>query len=102
VLIVTIDEKEYLRLGLLLDQIFPGTRTQMVSITISPRGTSRANEFSRVAEYAFIVYLGGVQLSVSAGDSSRLPTARWQYLRRDERTSTRAAGRPNQFFPLHI
>lgn len=102
VLIVTIDEKEYLRLGLLLDQIFPGTRTQMVSITISPRGTSRANEFSRVDEYAFIVFLGGVQLSVSAGDSGRLPTARWQYLRRDERTSTRAAGRPNQFFPIYI
>ena len=29
VLIVTIDEKEYLRLGLLLDQVFPGQRIQM-------------------------------------------------------------------------
>jgi adenine-specific DNA-methyltransferase len=48
VLIVTIDEKEYLRLGLLLEQTFPEARIQMVSITISPRSTSRANEFSRV------------------------------------------------------
>ena len=31
VLIVTIDEKEYLRLGLLLEQIFPEAQTQMVT-----------------------------------------------------------------------
>lgn len=30
VLIVTIDEKEYLRLGLLLEQVFRGERIQMV------------------------------------------------------------------------
>ena len=40
-LIVTIDEKEYLRLGLLLQQVFEASRVQMVSITISPRGTNR-------------------------------------------------------------
>ena len=92
--------KEYLRLGLLLDQIFPGNRKQMVSITISPRGTSRANEFSRVDEFAFMhVILGQVQLSVGAVDSEEQSEARWQYLRRDERTSTRAAGRPEPVFP---
>jgi adenine-specific DNA-methyltransferase len=32
VLIVTIDEKEYLRLGLLLEQVFPEARIQMVDI----------------------------------------------------------------------
>ncbi len=32
VLIVTIDEKEYLRLGLLLEQTFPAARIQMVTI----------------------------------------------------------------------
>ena len=69
VLIVTIDEKEYLRLGLLLEQIFPGTSIQMVSITISPRGTSRANEFSRVDEYTFFVYSGRrFSYRSSAGD----------------------------------
>jgi adenine-specific DNA-methyltransferase len=102
VLIVTIDEKEYLRLGLLLDRVFPAVRKQMVSITISPRGTSRANEFSRVDEFAFIVYFGGARLFAASGDASSAPQARWQYLRRDERTSTRAAGRPNQFFPIYV
>lgn len=34
VLIVTIDEKEYLRLGLLLEQVFPEARIQMVSSVI--------------------------------------------------------------------
>jgi adenine-specific DNA-methyltransferase len=38
VLIVTIDEKEYLRLGLLLEQTFPDARIQMVSSIINPKG----------------------------------------------------------------
>ena len=41
VLIVTIDEKEYLRLGMLLQQVFEANRIQMVSMTISPRGANR-------------------------------------------------------------
>jgi adenine-specific DNA-methyltransferase len=40
VLIVTIDEKEYLRLGLLLGQMFAGARIQMVTIVINPSGAS--------------------------------------------------------------
>ena len=39
VLIVTIDEKEYLRLGLLLEQVFVGARIQMVSVGINPNTT---------------------------------------------------------------
>ena len=42
VLIVTIDEKEYLRLGLLLEQVFRGERIQMVSSVINPAGVSRS------------------------------------------------------------
>jgi adenine-specific DNA-methyltransferase len=57
VLIVTIDEKEYLRLGLLLEQAFPGERIQMVSILINPKGVSRG-AFRRADEYAFFVMLG--------------------------------------------
>ncbi|HEY3672023.1 MAG TPA: DNA methyltransferase [Acidimicrobiia bacterium] len=102
ILIVTIDEKEVHRLGLLLGQVFSGLRTQMVSVTISPRGTSRANEFSRIDEYAFFVFLGDVQLSSGSGDAGEVVEARWQYLRRDERTSTRASGRPRQFFPIYV
>jgi adenine-specific DNA-methyltransferase len=102
VLIVTIDEKEYLRLGLLLEQTFGASRIQMVSITISPRGTSRANEFSRVDEFAFFVLMGNAALSDASTEGGEEPEARWQYLRRDERTSTRDSGRPNQFYPIYV
>jgi len=39
VLIVTIDEKEYLRLGLLLEQTFPEANIQMVTSSIKPSGS---------------------------------------------------------------
>ncbi len=58
VLIVTIDEKEYLRLGMLLEQTFPGSLIQMVSSVVKPGGTSRVRGFSRVAEYLFFVFVG--------------------------------------------
>lgn len=58
VLIVTIDEKEYLRLGLLLEQTFPEAHTQMVSIVINPNGVARGSELARVDEYAFFVFIG--------------------------------------------
>jgi adenine-specific DNA-methyltransferase len=101
VLIVTIDEKEYLRLGLLLQQTFPDARVQMVSVTISPRGTNRDNEFSRVDEYIFFVFIGDVSMSIQpgAGDDGEV---RWLYLRRTAMNSTRAQGRPNQFYPIYI
>lgn len=100
VLIVTIDEKEYLRLGLLLEQTFPDARIQMVSITISPRSTSRANEFSRVDEYAFFVFVGEVSLGSGeqAGEDSEV---RWLYLRRTQRSLVRGS-RPRQFYPVYV
>ena len=48
VLIVTIDEKEYLHLGCLLEEIFPSANMQMVSDVIHPSGVARTNQFSRV------------------------------------------------------
>lgn len=65
VLIATIDEKEYLRLGMLLEQTFPGARIQMVSSVINPTGSIRANELARVDEYIFIVMLGACSPSTS-------------------------------------
>ncbi len=50
VLIVTIDEKEYLRLGLLLQQIFVGQKIQMVSSVINGQGSARKSQMSRVDE----------------------------------------------------
>ncbi|WP_120498125.1 site-specific DNA-methyltransferase [Kiloniella sp. EL199] len=57
-LIVSIDEKEYLRLGLLLEQVFPDGRVQMVSSIINPKGASRGASFGRTDEYLFFVWLG--------------------------------------------
>ncbi|MBQ7206776.1 MAG: site-specific DNA-methyltransferase [Lentisphaeria bacterium] len=58
VLIVTIDEKEYLHLGCLLEEMFPAAHMQMVSIVINPNGVARDHEMYRVEEYAFFVYFG--------------------------------------------
>ena len=51
VLIVTIDEKEYLHLGCLLEEMFPDAKIQMVSTMINAKGVARDNEFFRVNEY---------------------------------------------------
>ena len=52
VLIVTIDEKEYLHLGCLLEEVFPEANIQMVSSTINGKGVARGAEFFRVNEYS--------------------------------------------------
>ncbi len=62
VLIVTIDEKEYLRLGLLLQQTFPEAHMQMISTLINSKGTGRANEFRRVDEYVYLLWFGNAKL----------------------------------------
>ena len=101
VLIVTIDEKEYLRLGLLLQQIFEASRVQMVSITISPRGTNRATEFSRVDEFAFFVFVGSASIHMISPAGQDDEDVRWQYLRRGQKTLVRGS-RPNQFYPIYV
>lgn len=101
VLIVTIDEKEYLRLGLLLQQVFEAGRVQMVSVTISPRGTNRASEFSRVDEYVFFVFLGSASVQAVSRRDRSVEEVRWQYLRRGQKTLVRGS-RPNQFYPIYV
>ncbi|MEV8252110.1 DNA methyltransferase [Microbacterium sp. NPDC076768] len=64
VLIVSIDEKEYLRLGLLLEQTFPEADIQMVSSQINPAASARMGSFGRVDEYIYFVRLGGLWPSV--------------------------------------
>jgi len=58
VLIVTIDEKEYLHLGCLLEEIFPNARMQMVTIVTNPFGQERNQQLARVEEYAFYLFFG--------------------------------------------
>ena len=62
VLIVTIDEKEYLHVGCLLEEIFPEARMQMITSVISAKGIVRAGQFSRVEEYIFIIEFGASSL----------------------------------------
>ncbi|WP_320711080.1 site-specific DNA-methyltransferase [Enterobacter asburiae] len=114
VLIVSIDEKEYLRLGLLLEQIFPEGNVSMVTSVISAKGAVRPGRFSRVEEHIYFVFFGAA--TVKWWNSNMLPSGsnedtrgaaqefapiEWLLLRRREPTSIRAA-RPNQFYPIFV
>ena len=108
VLIVTIDEKEHLRLGLLLEQIFVGATIQMATTVISAKGTSRARELSRVSEHIFFVLIGDAGIArwttnMLDGGGNETPgePVQWLQLRRREPSSTRAS-RPHQFYPILI
>jgi DNA methylase N-4/N-6 domain protein len=110
VLIVTIDEKEYLRLGLLLEQIFPEGAMEMVTSVISAKGVARFGQFSRVEEYIYTVRFGVQEVGFSESnmlDDSRSASAQvgepisWLGLRRREPTARRGA-RPRQFYPIYV
>lgn len=108
VLIVTIDEKEYLHLGCLLEKIFPEANMQMISSVINPSGVSRNNEFYRTDEYIFIVRIGDcvpakVQLSdewITAKTTGK-DKLRWRRIRRQGSHDTRAEA-ANQFYPIYV
>lgn len=105
VLIVTIDEKEYLRLGLLLEQLFPEGSVEMVTTVVNPRGRHRPGRFARSDEYLFFVLIGesevGQEVDPDFGGGSRVP---WRTLRRSDATSARgtAKGGPAQFYPIYV
>ncbi len=103
VLICTIDEKEYARLGLLLEQTFPGAQIQMISITISPSGAKRDNLFSRADEYIYIVLFGKAHVTHPA-DNDGEKEIRWFYLRRTDYSSRRGTtkGGTAQFYPIYV
>ncbi|WP_433354775.1 site-specific DNA-methyltransferase [Micromonospora saelicesensis] len=119
-LIVTIDEKEFLRLGLLLEQIFTGATIQMVTSVISAKGAVRRGRFSRVEENIFFVTIGDAKIhpwtnnmlpsykegseveAAGREDEFTSPTPiEWIGLRRREPSSTRGS-RPNQFYPIFV
>jgi len=109
VLIVTIDEKEYLRLGLLLEQVFPEAEIQMVSSQINPAASARAGSFGRVDEYIYFVRIGSavaerVQLSrewVSARGRTHTGLPRWDMLRRSG-GGARRQDSPGGFYPIYV
>lgn len=109
VLIVTIDEKEYLHLGCLLEESFPEAKIQMVSITNNQAGAQRLTEFTRVDEFAFFVMFGAAAPQrmklgsewIKEGGRTHLGEIRWDLLRR---TGTNAQRRnsPGCFYPIYI
>lgn len=112
VLIVTIDEKEYLRLGLLLEQVLPESRIQMVSTSISAKGSARKDSLYRVDEYIFVVMQGAIKPALlerpgmyvvpkkesKVADRSKVT---WESLMRRGSASYRE-NRPGMFYPIFV
>ncbi len=109
VLIVTIDEKEYLRLGMLLEQVFVGCSIQMVSSLINPASVAREGAFGRNDEYVFFVMMGSaapqrIRLDrewVSAKGRTHTGNVRWDLLRRSGPNAARRE-RPGLFYAIYI
>ncbi len=101
VLIVTIDEKEYLRLGMLLEQTLPEASIQMVSATVNPKGASRPRSFARVDEFIYFAMIGNAQVPEIRDLGTVGKPVRWPYLRRSDSGSFRGT-RPRQFYPVFV
>ena len=109
VLVVTIDEKEYLHLGCLLEELFSDANMQMISSVINPANVARAGEFGRSGEFIFFVMLGTssplrVRLPrewVSSKGRTHTGNVRWDLLQRSG-TNARRVDRPNLFYPVYI
>ena len=109
VLIVTIDEKEYLHLGCLLEEMFPEAEIQMVSSAINGKGVSRGSEFFRVNEYLFFVKIGNCSVAelplqdewLGNIKTSTTKQVRWGSLMRSGSGSDRKDS-PGCFYPIYI
>ena len=104
VLIVTIDEKEYLHLGCLLEELFPVADMQMISSVIMPSGSSRAGRFGRADEYIFYLFFGEATVKPWKTDMLRdIPqekiSVRWNGLIRNGEGSKRTRI-PSLFYPI--
>lgn len=105
VLIVTIDEKEYLRLGLLLEQVFPEGRSQMISTVINRKGNARRGEFSRCEEFIYFIRFGDAGIApwrsdmLNQAEDAGDDNIRWKSLLRLASTG-QTTGRFNMFYPL--
>ena len=110
VLIVTIDEKECLRLGLLLEQTFPDAKAQMVSSIIAQKGVARTDQFYRTDEYLFFLQFGQSSVpklplanewQLGKGDSAAAKGVVWSQLRRSGTNALRT-DRPGLFYPIFV
>lgn len=109
ILIVAIDEKEYLRLGLLLEQVFPSSTIQMVSVVMNGQGSARKSRMARVDEYLFFVYQGNAAAAATVIDTLPSDDAQskpgneriWFPLIRGGKDGTRAKSW-RSFFPIFV
>jgi adenine-specific DNA-methyltransferase len=108
VLIVSIDEKEYLRLGMLLEQTFRNARITMVSSSINAAGSTRTGTFNRSAEYIYFVQIGDSAPSPLVLGEEWNPVAtknkndiRWNLLMRSGTQPYRTT-HPNLFYPVYV
>mgnify|MGYP000274893620 CR=1 FL=1 len=104
VLIITIDEKEYLHLGCLLEEMFPEANIQMITDVTNPKGVSRGSLFSRAEEYIYFVFVGSASINLGSTDMLRSneqksSDIRWASLQRSGSNSRRFE-RPNLFYPI--
>ncbi|MGS1076959.1 site-specific DNA-methyltransferase [Pseudoxanthomonas beigongshangi] len=107
VLIVTIDEKEYLRLGLLLEQVFRDAKIEMVSSVINPKGTGRSGDFARTNEFIFFLRIGASRVGGRPDDGAVGAEVGWETMRRRNLASVRGrkgkgACGPNQFYAIFV
>lgn len=101
VLIITIDEKEYLHLGCLLEEMFSEARMQMISSVINHAGNGRMGDFCRTNEYIFYVMLGNATITPQDNKVATSEEVVWDTLRRHNPASIRP-NRPSQFYPIYI
>lgn len=109
VLICTIDEKEYLRLGMLLEQMFPEARIQMISTKINPAVVARAGGFGRSGEYIYYCWIGNAAPArtrldrewVSNKGRTHTGNVRWDLLKRSGTNAERRHS-PGGFYPIYI
>ncbi len=109
VLIVTIDEKEYLHLGCLLEEMFPEARMQMVCSAINPAVVARAEGFGRSGEYIYLISFGVAAPSklklprewVSSKGRTHTGQVRWDLLKRSGTGASREDS-PGGFYPIYI
>lgn len=106
---LTIDEKEYLHLGCLLEEIFPEERMQMISSVINPAVVARAGGFGRSGEYIYFVFFGNAAPArtrldrewVSRRGRTHTGQIRWDLLKRSGTGASRQDS-PGGFYPIYI
>lgn len=114
VLVVMIDEKEYLHLGCLLEEMFSEAQMQMITIRINKKASTRVGQFARCDEYGFFLQFGTMDIQkqkysmLDVTDNSN-PDAKeaktdtiWNSMLRRGASGSSRRESPNLFYPVWI